>query len=188
MSQIIMSGDMGPQKGQRQAQKAAPAQAGAFKAAAAAVAAKLELAWNKADAAAFAEAFADQADFVPMAGGHVTGRAKIEEAHKALFSRSSGKSRGEYRILKMKPLSPEIVIAFMSQQITSTEDGKTQTMRTRPTAVLRRIGQDWKIVAMQVTRVARVDGSGTAKPAEAKAGAGKAAAAPKAGAKAAKAK
>lgn len=177
MTQIIMSGDMGPQKGQKQAAPAAkPDQAGALKAAVTAVAAKLEMAWNKADAAAFAAAFSEKADFVPMTGTHVIGREKIEAAHKALFSR--GKTRGEYRILKVKPLSPDIVIAFMAQSITGGDADKSQTVRTRPTAVIRRVDNDWKIVSMQVTRVARTGGEGGDGEAKAKPAAkGKAAAA-----------
>ena len=42
-------------------------------------------AWNRADAAAFGAAFTEDADYVTFVGTHCRGRAKIADAHDALW-------------------------------------------------------------------------------------------------------
>ena len=153
MSGIVISGDTrggvgGPQ---RKPGAAAPA-AGAYKAAVGGVLAKLQAAWNKGDAKGVGALFGKEADYVNMTGAHISGADKITEAHTALFGAS--KSQAAYRVLKLKPLSPDLVMAYLGQKITVTADGKEQAMATRPTILLRKVGADWKIVAMQVTRFA----------------------------------
>ncbi len=153
MSGIVISGDTrggvgGPQ---RRPAAAAPA-AGAYKAAVGGVLAKLQAAWNKGDAKGVGALFGKEADYVNMAGAHISGAEKIAEAHKALFA--ANKSQAAYRVLKLKPLSPDLVLAYLGQKITTTVDGKEQSMATRPTMLLRKVGANWAIVAMQVTRFA----------------------------------
>lgn len=151
MSGIVISGDTRGGVGGPQRKPGAAAQSpGAYKAAVGGVLAKLQAAWNKADAKGVGALFGKEADYVNMAGAHISGAEKIAEAHKALFAGS--KSQAAYRVLKLKPLSPDLVLAYLGQKITTTVDGKEQSMATRPTMLLRKVGASWAIVAMQVTR------------------------------------
>lgn len=172
MSGIVISGDTrggvgGPGK---PGAKANPA---ALKAAVGGVLAKLQEAWNKGDAKAMAAQFGEQADYVTMSGQHISGRDKIEAAHKAIFA---NKTQAAYRVVKMKPLSPDVLVVFLGQQITGKaddKDAKAQALRTRPIMVLRKVGNAWPIVAFQVTRATGAAAAG--KPAAAKAAPAKAA-------------
>jgi uncharacterized protein (TIGR02246 family) len=177
MSGIVISGDTrggvgGP------AQRKAPA-AGAYKAAVAGVLTRLTQAWNKADPRAVGALFGKEADYVNMGGQMVSGADKIAVAHKQLFDSQKG-AASAYRIIKLKPLGPEVVLAFLGQKITLKQDGKDATITTRPTMVLRKAGNDWKIAAFQVTRVgpqvaARARAAAAQKAAPAKAAAAKSA-------------
>lgn len=175
MSGIVISGDTrggvggpgGGRGGSGGGQGAKP-NAAALKQAVGGVLAKMQEAWNKGDAKGMANLFGEQADYVTQGGGMISGRAKIEEAHKAIFA---SKSQAAYRVMKMKPLTNDIVIAFLGQQITAKgegKDAKDTTVRTRPIAVLRRVGNEFKIVAFQVTRAVagRAGGGGAAGKAE----------------------
>ena len=158
MSGIVISGDTRGGVG-------GPAQAGgkinaaALKQVVGGVLTKLQEAWNKGDAKAMAAQFGEQADYVTMGGQHISGRAKIEAAHKQLFA---AKTQAAYRVVKMKPLSADVVVAFLGQQITGKgegKDAKEQTVRTRPVMILRKVGNAWPIVAFQVTRAAGAAGA-----------------------------
>lgn len=168
MSGIVISGDtrggVGGPGGRGGGGQGAKPNAAALKQAVGGVLAKLQEAWNKGDAKAVANLFGEQADYVTQGGGMISGRAKIEEAHKAIFA---SKTQSAYRVVKMKPLTNDIVLAFLGQQITAKgegKDAKDTTVRTRPLMVLRRVGNEFKIVAFQVTRAvaARAGGGGAA--------------------------
>jgi len=181
MSGIVISGDTRGGVGGAPRKPAAAATApGAFKAAVAGVLTKLQQGFNKADAKAVGALFGKEADYVNMAGGHITGADKIAQAHKQLFDGSKGMQTA-YRVIKLKPLGADVVMAFLGQQMTfKGEGGKDQVVKARPTMVLRKAGADWKIAAFQVTRVgAAAAGGGKAAPSKA---------APAAAAKAAPAK
>lgn len=171
MSGIVISGDTrggvgGPAK-PGAGGKVNPA---ALKQAVGGVLTKLQEAWNKGDAKAMAAQFGEQADYVTMSGGHISGRDKIEAAHKAIFA---NKTQAAYRVVKMKPLAADVVLVLLGQQITSQgegKDAKPQIVRTRPMMVLRRVGNAWPIVAFQVTRAsgAAAGGGASGKAAAAK--------------------
>ncbi|MBX7249700.1 MAG: SgcJ/EcaC family oxidoreductase [Caulobacteraceae bacterium] len=178
MSGIVISGDtrggVGPQPGRQGAQqKVAP---GAYKAAVAGVLGKLTQAWNKGDAKAVGALFGKEADYVNVGGAMVSGADKIAAAHKAMFDATKG-AQSAYRVIKLKPLGPDVVMAFLGQKITTKQGDKSGEMTTRPTMILRKIGNDWKIAAFQVTRVGPQVRAAAAKAAAAKAGAAKAGAA-----------
>ena len=48
----------------------------------------LEAAWNRGDSVAWAEFFADDADFIHILGGYFKGRTTIEQGHRAIFEPS----------------------------------------------------------------------------------------------------
>ena len=162
MSGIVISGDTrggvgGPARGGGQA-AGGKINAAALKQAVGGILAKLQAAWNKGDAKGVASLFGEQADYVTQGGAMISGRAKIEEVHKQILA---GKPQTAYRVVKMKPLANDIVIVFLGQQITgqaagdaADKEAKGGTIRTRPIMVLRRVGNEFKIVAFQVTRAA----------------------------------
>lgn len=163
MSGIVISGDtrggVGAPGG---GGKGGKPNAAALKQAVGGFLAKLQESWNKGDAKAVAGMFGEQADYVTQGGGMISGRAKIEEAYKAILA---SKAQTAFRVVKMKPLSNDAVIVFLGQQITGKgegKDAKEATIRTRPLMVLRRVGNELKIVAMQVTRAAGAAGGGGA--------------------------
>ncbi|HYD05466.1 MAG TPA: SgcJ/EcaC family oxidoreductase [Reyranella sp.] len=167
MTGVVISGDTG-RGGVSAGPKAQPAP-GQYKQVAAGVAARLADAWNKGDARAFGALFGEKADFIAMGGGLISGKDKIQAAHESLFKEAGGKTKSEFRLLKVKPLAPDVVAALYAQRLSST-GGKGAAVRTRPTAILRRVGQEWKIVLYQVTRLANGAGAGqaaAAKPAAA---------------------
>jgi uncharacterized protein (TIGR02246 family) len=182
MSGIVISGDTrGGVGGPAQRKAAAP---GAYKAAVAGVLTKLTQAWNKGDAKGVGALFGKEADYLNMGGQMVSGADKIAGAHKQLFDSQKG-ATSAYRIIKLKPLGPEIVLAFLGQKITVKQDGKDAVITTRPTMILRRAGNDWKIAAFQVTRVGPQVAARARAAAEKSASAGKAEPAKSAPAKAA---
>jgi len=143
------------------------AAAGAFRQAAATIGGKLQQAWNAGDAKALSDLFGEKADFIGMGGGQIAGRDKILEAHTRLFKESAGKGKAEFRLVKVKPITQDVVAALYGQRITVTDGGKSQTLRSRPSAILRRVGQDWKIVMYQVTRVSGAAAEAAPAPAKA---------------------
>lgn len=180
MSGILISGDSRGGVGGGGGGQGAKPNAAALKAAVGGVLGKLQEAWNKANSKAVGNLFGEQADYVTMAGAMISGRDKIEAAHKAILA---SKPQAAYRVIKMKPLTNEIVVVFLGQQISGkaeSKDAKAAVVRTRPIMILRRIGNDWKIVAYQVTRAA---GAAAGSGAGGGAGAKKAAAPAKAAAK-----
>jgi len=152
MTGVVISGDTrGGVGGKGAARKGvAPAlKPEQYRAIAGAAAAKLAEAWNKADAKALAGLFAEKADFIAMGGGMISGRDKIQSAHENLFK--DGKAKAEFRVIKVKPLAPDMMLAMLGQRLS----GAAGAVRTRPTAILRRFGpQDWRVIHYQVTRVA----------------------------------
>jgi uncharacterized protein (TIGR02246 family) len=117
------------------------------------LAARMELAWNKADAKSFASVFAEQADFIHFQGGLVHGRAAIETAHQGLFSGPYARSRAGFTISRVKVLNPNIAVLFLEQTLSFPVEGGSRNVRARATALVRRQEGGWKISVLQSTRI-----------------------------------
>ncbi|HWE47321.1 MAG TPA: SgcJ/EcaC family oxidoreductase [Caulobacteraceae bacterium] len=117
-------------------------------------------AWNKGNAQAFASVFGEQADFIDLMGGHSAGQQAIAKVHAALFAGPYKGSKVEYRIEKQKPLSQTVTVLFLRMKLTMERDGKPVEMHTRPTLVLMKTQQGWRVATYQITRI--VDGAGRA--------------------------
>jgi uncharacterized protein (TIGR02246 family) len=136
---------------------AAPSRAGSglMKQAALDVAAKLELAWNRGSADAFAALFSDRADVIAVNGGMLSGRAAIEEAFRKAFAGGWARSRANFRLLKIKPLDETVVMDLLGQRLTLMEGDSQREVAIRATAVLRELRGEWKIVLLQSTGVSQ---------------------------------
>ena len=58
---------------------------------------QLEAAWNTGDGTGFAEAFAEDADFIHILGGYYSGRTAIEAGHRMIFGTIYKGSTVRYR-------------------------------------------------------------------------------------------
>ncbi len=114
---------------------------------------ELEAAWNAGDARRFAAAFAEDADFIHILGGHGRGRSAIADAHRRLFATIYHNSRARFRLDDQR-LVGTAVIARLEQQLTFGADGTSRTMTCRPTLVLAQRDGGCEIVLMHNTRVA----------------------------------
>ena len=121
---------------------------------------QLEAAWNAADGAAFAELFADDADFIHILGGYYTGRAAIEAGHRMIFGTIYKGSAVRYSVEKIRFLRPDVAIVFLRQNLQFPEDGVTRGFDARPTIVAEKVEGKWRIVALQSTRICEVGGAG----------------------------
>ena len=119
----------------------------------------LEAAWNAADGAAFAEPFADDADFIHILGGYYTGRETIRAGHRMIFGTIYKGSTVHYSVEKIKFLRPDIAIVFLRQHLEFAEGGPVDELDARPTIIAERIEDKWHIVALQNTRISEVGGA-----------------------------
>jgi uncharacterized protein (TIGR02246 family) len=113
----------------------------------------LEAAWNAADGQSFAEAFAEDADFIHILGGYYTGRAAIEAGHRMIFGTIYKGSTVRYSVEKIRFLRPDVAIVFLRQYLQFQEGGTERDLEARPTLIAEKNDGGWRIVHMQSTRI-----------------------------------
>ena len=75
-------------------------------------------AWNRHDAHAFAEAFADDADFTNWRGEGATGRSKIEQFHAPMFATIFRNSHESYSSIKIRFIRTEVAAVDVHWEMT----------------------------------------------------------------------
>lgn len=115
--------------------------------------AALEAAWNRKDAAAFADCFDVVAEFGHILDGRAVGRRAIEEGHEALFAGIYADSRITYRIAAIEPMGDWAVAVDLEQLLDFEIEGMAFWIRARPQLVVRRDGDDWVISTFHNRRV-----------------------------------
>jgi uncharacterized protein (TIGR02246 family) len=120
----------------------------------------LEAAWNAGDAHAFAEAFTQDAEFIHILGGYYTGRAAIEAGHRMIFGTIYKGSNVRYSVEKIRFVRPEVALVFLRQYLKFSEGGIAADLEARPTIVAENSGDNWRIVALQNTRITDVGTAG----------------------------
>jgi uncharacterized protein (TIGR02246 family) len=110
---------------------------------------ELEQAWNAADGATFAAAFADDADFIHILGGYYTGRTAIEAGHRMIFGTIYKGSTVRYGVERIRFLRPDVALVFLRQHLQLFEDGQARELEARPTLVAEKVEDKWRIAAMQ---------------------------------------
>jgi len=120
----------------------------------------LEAAWNAADGKGFAEAFAEDADFIHILGGYYTGRAAIETGHRMIFGTIYKGSTVRYSVEKIRFLRPDVAIVYLRQYLQLKEAGAPSDVEARPTIIAEKRDGKWQIVNLQNTRITEA-GAGT---------------------------
>src|SRR5271169_299055 len=95
----------------------------------------LEATWNAADGQSFAEAFAEDADFIHILGGYYTGRAAIEAGHRMIFGTIYKGSTVRYSVERIRFLRPDIAIVSLRQYLQFQEGGAATELEARPTII-----------------------------------------------------
>ncbi len=117
------------------------------------VVAKLESAWNRSDSLAWTALFSEDADLIHILGGHLSGHADIEHAHRAIFDTIYKDSTLKLTVEKIRPVSSDVAIVFLSGELHITQAGVPPVLQTRPTLIVHRTDGTWHIVAFQNTVV-----------------------------------
>jgi uncharacterized protein (TIGR02246 family) len=120
---------------------------------------QLEAAWNAADGTAFAAPFSDDADFIHILGGYYTGRSAIEAGHRMIFGTIYKGSTVRYSVEKIRFVRPDVALVFLRQHLHFFEDGQPRDLDARPTMLAEKTEDEWRIAAMQNTRISEVGGA-----------------------------
>ncbi|MGA7930402.1 MAG: SgcJ/EcaC family oxidoreductase [Candidatus Sulfotelmatobacter sp.] len=117
---------------------------------------RLQEAWNRHDMKAFANLFAEDADFVNVAGAWWKGRAEIEQKHRASHTTIFRDSTLSVEEVDVRFLTPDIAIAHVLTALVGQKiaDGTVVSpRRALLTQVLQKQSGDWMIVASHNTDV-----------------------------------
>lgn len=121
-----------------------------------AVAASFVDSWNRHDMKAFAELFAEDADFVNVIGMWWHGRAEIQKQHEAIHAARMKASHLAATRTEVSFLRPDVAVMHVRWELTGEAgpDGKPLGPRTGiVTFVVARTAGKWSIVAGQNTNV-----------------------------------
>lgn len=113
----------------------------------------LEAAWNSGDSAAWAEFFADDADFIHILGGYFNGRTTIERGHRAIFDTIYKGSTNKFTVNKVRFINSDVAVVFLIAELKVAREGLPPMLHARPTLVAQRTTSGWKIVTFQNTMV-----------------------------------
>lgn len=104
-------------------------------------------AWARGDAAAYADCFTEDSDYVTLNGMHLRGRAENREAHAPLFRSVLKGTRIDPAITNLSLLAPDVALVHTAS---STRGKSVQTF-----VIVKRGGQ-WRVRAFQNTRIRRL--------------------------------
>jgi uncharacterized protein (TIGR02246 family) len=108
-------------------------------------------AWNRHDAHAFAEVFAEDADFTNWRGEGATGRSKIEEFHAPMFATIFRNSHQAYTSIKIRFIRAEVAAVDVHWEMTGVLDAQGNSRPDRRGLVNLVMAKDagrWRIVVM----------------------------------------
>ena len=114
---------------------------------------ELELAWNRADGAAFGRPFADEADFVDIRGDHHTGNEAIGHGHQAIFDSIYAGSTVHFEIDAAREVAPGCILAVASATLDAPSGPLQGVNHSRITAVIAQQDERWAIAGFQNTLV-----------------------------------
>jgi uncharacterized protein (TIGR02246 family) len=117
------------------------------------IVAELEAAWNRGDSIAWAELFSQDADFIHVLGGHFTGRAAIEQGHRKIFDTIYKGSTNKFEVEKIRFAGDSVAIVFGFATLNVVTPGLPPLIKARPTMIVGRKDDGWKIVTFQNTIV-----------------------------------
>ena len=124
------------------------------------VVASLAESWNRHDMAAFAAAFAENADFVNVIGMHWQGRQEIEAKHTATHRTIFRNSVLQIVDVTVRFLNPTIALAHARTELRGAESLREpvapEVRRTLLTCVLTKDADRWSITAAHNTDIVPV--------------------------------
>jgi uncharacterized protein (TIGR02246 family) len=115
--------------------------------------AELAAAWNAADSAAFAAAFADDADFVNVYGMHARGRTMIAAGHQFIFTTIYKDSKVQYVVDSVRELARGIALVHVSATLDVPAGPMSGTRKATWTGVATLLDDGWKFAAFHNTLV-----------------------------------
>ena len=124
----------------------------------------LEAAWNRGDSVAWAEFFAEDADFIHILGGYFNGRTTIEHGHRAIFDTIYKGSTNKFTVNRVRFISPDVAIVFLIAELKVAREGLPPVVHARPTLVTKREPECWKIIAFQNTLITEESASADSNP------------------------
>ncbi len=117
--------------------------------------ARLPVAWNSRDAAKYASAFAEDADFVNVLGMHWKGRTEIERMHAMLFRTIMSKTHLQMTSHSIRMLSDSIALAHVNWEMEGTEKIEGWKLPDKRHGVLSCVlierNQEWLIASLHNT-------------------------------------
>ena len=113
----------------------------------------LEAAWNAMDGAAFAAAFAEDADFVNILGEHFRGRDRIAAGHAGIFQSIYAGSTVHMQLEQVRLLRADVALAHVHSNLDVPQGRLAGRHAARFSMVLTRGGDGWQIAAFHNTRM-----------------------------------
>jgi uncharacterized protein (TIGR02246 family) len=113
----------------------------------------LEEAWNAADGAAFARAFAEDADFVNIRGDHMKTREVIAKGHQGIFDSIYKGSNVRYQLTGVRPIAPSVLLAHVKTTLNAPTGPLAGTHHSLFTFVMVQDKDDWRIAAFHNTLI-----------------------------------
>ncbi|WP_182906494.1 SgcJ/EcaC family oxidoreductase [Microbispora sp. H13382] len=118
----------------------------------------LTAAWNDGDAAAFAELFTEDADYVTYFGARMEGRRAIEDSHRALFEGPLKGSRlvapaAAAPLRRIRLLSPDVALVVTTGGSSLPDGGSDPGRDSIMTFTAVRKGDGWRLASFQNTRI-----------------------------------
>jgi uncharacterized protein (TIGR02246 family) len=124
----------------------------------------LEDAWNRGDSVAWAEFFAEDADFIHILGGYFNGRTTIEQGHRAIFDTIYKGSTNKFTVKRVRFISSDVAIVFLMAELKVAREGLPPVVHARPTLVAERTPDGWRIMAFQNTLITEQGASARSNP------------------------
>jgi uncharacterized protein (TIGR02246 family) len=121
----------------------------------------LEAAWNRGDSVAWAEFFAEDANFIHILGGYFNGRTTIEQGHRAIFDTIYKGSTNKFTVNKVRFISSDVAMVFLMTELKVAREGLPPMLHARPTLVAKRTPDGWKIIAFQNTLITAEGSAGS---------------------------
>jgi uncharacterized protein (TIGR02246 family) len=113
---------------------------------------RLEDAWRAGSGQGFADACAEDADFINLVGIYLQGRPAIAEVHQSIFDGMYAGSIMTLYTERARFLADRVIQAQMSTKVEAPSGALRGVVHGIITMVLARIGDEWLITCFQNTR------------------------------------
>ncbi len=117
------------------------------------IADQLEHSWNTVDGAAYAEPFADDADFITIRGDHLTGRRTIAAGMSEILTTIYLDSTVAVRATRVRCVSPTTIVAQIEHVLDAPTGPLAGVNTTLATVVIVETARGWEITTLHNTLV-----------------------------------